>query len=88
MPPTVIWSGSSEGSRLARPASSDSPHTSCAFSGTNSMGIQPSAISAVMATFLWPSEAIQIGICGRTGRPMILSAFPSPVPSPAGSGMS
>ncbi len=70
------------------PASSDSPHTSRAFSGTYSMGIQPSAISAVMATLVWPSEATQIGIRGRTGRPMILRALPSPVPRPSARGMS
>ena len=88
MPPTVICRGSRDGSRLARPAASDSPHTSSAFSGTNSIGIHPSAISAVMATFLCPSDATQIGIRGRTGRPMIFNALPSPVPSPSGSGMS
>ena len=52
-----------------------------------SMGIQPSATSAVIATFFSPSAATQMGILGRTGWAMIFSAFPSPVPSPAGRGI-
>ena len=46
----------------------------------------PSATSAVMDTFFSPSAATQIGMLFRTGRLMILSAFPSPVPCSGGSG--
>ncbi len=53
----------------------------------NIMGIQPSASSAVMATFFSPSAATQMGMVGRTGWAMILSALPSPVPWPGGSGI-
>ncbi len=80
IPPAAICSGSSDGSRLAAPAASDGPNTSFAFSGTKKMGSQPSATSAVIATFFAPSEATQIGMRGRTGWLMILSGLPSPVP--------
>ena len=51
------------------------------------MGSQPSATSAVMATFFSPSAATQIGMRERTGWLISLSGLPRPVPSPAGSGM-
>ena len=51
------------------------------------MGSQPSAISAVCSTDLGPSEAIVMGMRGRTGWLMSFSGLPRPVPSPAGSGI-
>jgi hypothetical protein len=80
MPPAAICSVSSEESRLAVPVSSEGPKTSFALSGTKKMGSQPSATSAVMATFFSPSAATQMGMRGRTGWLMILSALPRPVP--------
>ena len=79
-PPTVICSGPRAGSRLAAPASSEAPHTERARSGMNSMGIQPLATSAAMATFFSPRAATHTGMDGRTGWAMILSGLPSPVP--------
>ena len=72
---------------MAVPAPSEGPKTSLAFSGTKKIGSQPSATSAVMATFFSPSAATQIGMRGRTGWLMSLSGLPSPVPSPGGKGM-
>ena len=57
MPPAVISSGPRSAERLAVPLARASPQTSLAFSGWNRIGSQPSAISAVIATFLSPSAA-------------------------------
>ncbi|SKV72931.1 Uncharacterised protein [Mycobacteroides abscessus subsp. abscessus] len=43
------------------------------------MGSQPSAISAVKATFLGPSAPRKIGISDRSGCTIGLSGFPNPV---------
>jgi hypothetical protein len=80
-------SSPSDGSRLAVPAASDSPHTSFAFSGRKKIGSQPSAISALIATFFGPIAAITIGMRSRTGRLISFSGLPSPVPCSAGSGI-
>ncbi len=80
-PPAEICRGPRAGSRLADPRASARPHTSFAFSGMKKNGNQPSATSAVMATFRSPREATQMGIRGRTGWPMILRGRPRPVPS-------
>ena len=56
-PPAHTSSGSRSGDRLAAPLASASPHTSFAFSGTKNIGSQPSATSAVISTFLSPSDA-------------------------------
>jgi hypothetical protein len=42
------------------------------------MGSQPSAISAVMATFLGPSAPSQMGTSARSGWTMGLRGLPSP----------
>ena len=81
-------SGPSDASRFASPSARAVPQTSFARSGMNRIGIHPSATSAVMATLRSPRDATQMGIDGRTGCAMILSALPSPVPCPAGSGRS
>ena len=52
------------------------------------IGSQPSASSAVIWTFLSPSEAIQIGMVSRSGLTRIFSGLPSPRPLPGESGMS
>ena len=88
MPPALICSGPSSGSRLAAPASSESPQTSRARSGMNRIGSQPSASSAVISTFLSPSEATQIGMVSRSGWTRIFSGLPRPSPWPSDSGMS
>ncbi len=87
MPPAAICRVSSEGSRLAAPALSEGPKTSFTFSGTKKMGSQPSATSAVMATFFSPRAATQIGMRERTGWLISFRGLPRPVPSPAGSGI-
>ena len=87
MPPAEISSRPSSGERLASPAFSWSPHTRWAFSGMNMIGSQPSATSAVASTLRPLSDAHQIGMSVRTGWLMSLSGLPSPVPSPAGSGI-
>ena len=75
-----------DGSRLASPAFSWSPHTCWNFSGMNMIGSQPSAISAVAVTLRPFRLAHQIGISLRTGWLISFSGLPSPVPSPGGSG--
>ncbi|SHT93648.1 Uncharacterised protein [Mycobacteroides abscessus subsp. abscessus] len=50
------------------------------------MGCQPSAISAVSATFLGPSAAISTGMRSRTGWLISFRALPRPVPCSGGSG--
>ena len=52
------------------------------------IGSHPSASSAVISTFLSPSEAIQIGMVSRSGWSRILSGLPSPRPWSSESGMS
>ena len=87
IPPAAICNVSSDGSRLAVPAAREGPKTSLAFSGKKKIGSQPSATSAVMATFFSPRAATQIGMRGRTGWLINLRGLPSPVPSPGGRGM-
>ena len=63
MPPALIWSGPSSGVALGGAGvERRRPRPSRARSGMNRIGSQPSASSAVISTFLSPSEATQIGI--------------------------
>ena len=82
----MICSGPSSGARLAKPVASAGPNTSCIFSGSTACGSQPVASSAVIARFLSPSAATQIGMSARRGWLISLSALPSPVPWSGGSG--
>jgi Thiolase, C-terminal domain len=59
-----------DGSRLALPALSASPHTDSARSGRKKIGRQPSAISAASSTFFEPSAASSTGIRGQRRRPV------------------
>ena len=60
------WSGGvGSADRFAAPVARAAPQTSRAFSGRNRNGSQPSATSAVIATFLSPSAATQSGTAGR-----------------------
>ncbi len=86
VPPATTSSGGSDGSRLAAPAASESPHTEAAFSGWKNTGSHPSAISAVTSTFLGPNEAMYTGMLARLGWLISFSGLPSPVPSPSGRG--
>ena len=86
MPPVLISRGPSSSERLAAPAARASPQTDCAFSGWNRIGSQPSASSAVIATFLSPRAATQIGTTERSGRVSSFSGLPRPRPWSAGSG--
>ena len=65
--PAYTSSSPSDGSRLARPLASASPHARCAFSGWKKMGCQPLAISAASSTFFGPNAASTTGIFSRTG---------------------
>ena len=67
IPPAAICKVPSEGSRWVVPAARAGPNTSLALSGTKKMGSQPSATSAIMATFFSPRAATQIGMRERTG---------------------
>ena len=66
MPPPVICSGPSSGARLAKPAASAGPKTSCIFSGSERVRQPAVASSAVISRFFSPSAATQIGMSAAT----------------------
>ena len=85
MPPAAICSVPSDGSRLAVPGRERGPEDLLGLLGHE----EDRAASRRPPRPSWrrssrPSAATQIGMRGRTGWLMSLSALPSPVPSPGG----